>query len=193
MYTDKGKNINNAFAVVFETYKNVNKLMEKIIAFAGEEREMYLSSNQFIRYKSDPNISGWAVSYFMLPFRRPIDKDTIYLVEIIFDYEFDHEKDNKGPQIGLSKLSYRDLPDDVFLSAGDYWFFTAPLYDEKFVQYNQNDEGTRFISKKINKERADYKHYGLNSIKSIYIPLVDVNSANIEEKIFNTFDELDSM
>lgn len=40
-----GKNIKNAFEIVVNTYRNLSKLMDKIIIIAQEENDLHLASN----------------------------------------------------------------------------------------------------------------------------------------------------
>lgn len=47
-----GENIHNAFAVVFKTFQNIEKLMSKCKTELDQER-YYMPAERFMRYSSD--------------------------------------------------------------------------------------------------------------------------------------------
>ena len=110
--TDLGKNIHNAFSVVFNTYKSIEKLM---LACQSDEvkQNYYLPTEKFLRYSSDQYWEGWVYWSFILLYQRNADGKCpengwidapVYAVEINVDAETCEE-----PKIYVGKFEYKDI------------------------------------------------------------------------------------
>ena len=67
-----GENIHNAFAIVFETLKNIEKLIKRCSAELDSEK-YYMPADRFMRYSSDQEWAGWIYWSFILLFQRKED------------------------------------------------------------------------------------------------------------------------
>lgn len=64
-----GKNIGNAFLVVFETLQSVEKLINKCKAELDEEK-YYMPIENFLRWNSDKHWSGWYIGVLFYYFKE---------------------------------------------------------------------------------------------------------------------------
>jgi hypothetical protein len=201
-----GKNIFNAFDVVYETYGHAFQLMEDIVKFkeeTGNDEYAYIT-NRFLKNPSDDY--KWD-SLFVQAFKKKNDSQSLYVLMIDLwpkEGEYHGEK-YKEPMISIMKYVYPDadvmIQDNSFtngLKEGAYWLFVNPtLIDEKiekFIKYAEdgtdNKKSYTFTVTKDGEEYAAKNWFGVRAIRGIDCPLVQITGKNMYERIFSAFDEL---
>ena len=187
-----GKNIANAFKVVYSTYENVQKLISYLQNQAAENSGYVSCSDKFLRWNSDKNIEAWAYHSFILLFQSKSDAELkngwrdgpLYVIDINL-YDFGEAT------VQTARFDYGDvnsLPNAV--SPGDHWRFDDLLthYDEGFIEYKE--ENKKYTGEIKDIEKADRRYWGLRRVKGQYFPLSDITVENVCEKIFGVFDKL---
>ena len=189
--TDLGKNIHNAFSVVFNTYQSIEKLM---CACQSDEvkQKYYLPTEKFLRYSSDQYWAGWLYWSFILLYQRYADGNCmengwidapVYAVEINVDAETCEE-----PKIYIGKYEYKDISSWIpgCSHANHYIFYDAMHNDELF---KFKSAGNVTVSVPVD-EKVSEKYWGLKKVTFKEINLVDVNADNYYDKIFGTIESL---
>lgn len=191
--TDLGKNIHNAFSVVFNTYKSIEKLM---LACQSDEvkQNYYLPTEKFLRYSSDQYWEGWVYWSFILLYQRNADGKCpengwidapVYAVEINVDAETCEE-----PKIYVGKFEYKDICSWTpgCSPANHYIFYDAMHNDELFKIKSAGDIK---VSVPVD-EKVSGKYWGLKKVTFKEINLVDINADNYYDEIFGTIESLEN-
>ena len=191
--TDLGKNIHNAFSVVFNTYKSIEKLM---LACQSDEAKQnyYLPTEKFLRYSSDQYWEGWVYWSFILLYQRNADGKCpengwidapVYAVEINVDAETCEE-----PKIYVGKFEYKDICSWTpgCSPANHYIFYDAMHNDELFKIESAGDIK---VSVPVD-EKVSGKYWGLKKVTFKEINLVDINADNYYDEIFGTIESLEN-
>ncbi|WP_405722043.1 hypothetical protein [Anaerovibrio slackiae] len=191
--TDLGKNIHNAFSVVFNTYKSIEKLM---LACQSDEvkQNYYLPTEKFLRYSSDQYWEGWVYWSFILLYQRNADGKCpengwidapVYAVEINVDAETCEE-----PKIYVGKFEYKDICSWTpgCSPANHYIFYDAMHNDELFKIESAGDIK---VSVPVD-EKVSGKYWGLKKVTFKEINLVDINADNYYDEIFGTIESLEN-
>ena len=191
--TDLGKNIHNAFSVVFNTYKSIEKLM---LACQSDEvkQKYYLPTEKFLRYSSDQYWEGWLYWSFILLYQRYADGNCmengwidapVYAVEINVDAETCEE-----PKIYVGKFEYKDICSWTpgCSPANHYIFYDAMHNDELFKIESAGDIK---VSVPVD-EKVSGKYWGLKKVTFKEINLVDINADNYYDEIFGTIESLEN-
>ena len=187
--TDLGKNIHNAFSVVFNTYQSIEKLM---CACQSDEvkQKYYLPTEKFLRYSSDQYWEGWVYWSFILLYQRYADGNCmengwidapVYAVEINVDAETCEE-----PKIYVGKFEYKDICSWTpgCSPANHYIFYDAMHNDELFKIESAGDIK---VSVPVD-EKVSGKYWGLKKVTFKEINLVDINADNYYDEIFGTIE-----
>ena len=188
---NSSENIRNAFKVVYKTYENIDKMMKycKVIC---EDNNYVQCTNKFLRWKSDSDFYGWAINNFILIFQNKSDMEyenglrngPLYVLEIDFSYEC-------IPTVYISKYEYKNI--DTWsgqFSAADNWRFYWPVRKREYFKQEKIGEYDIYLPE-VNSEIAREKYYlGLERAVRYSEDLVDINSDNIAEKIFERFNLL---
>ena len=187
--TDLGKNIHNAFSVVFNTYQSIEKLM---CACQSDEvkQKYYLPTEKFLRYSSDQYWEGWVYWSFILLYQRYADGNCmengwidapVYAVEINVDAETCEE-----PKIYIGKYEYKDICSWTpgCSPANHYIFYDAMHNDELFKIESAGDIK---VSVPVD-EKVSGKYWGLKKVTFKEINLVDINADNYYDEIFGTIE-----
>ncbi|MED4040992.1 MULTISPECIES: hypothetical protein [Niallia] len=193
-------NIKNAFHVIHHTYENVLKLMDYCKTIASEDSNYVSVVNKFLRYKSDSDVSGWYIQDFILIFQNKNDIELenewrdgpLYVMEIELYNKDLREEQLKGlPCIHLSKFEYESLQKwkSGYIGPADHWRFFHAIRDTK-VRMNIQRNGDYSYIEPINQKESDRSYWGVKKIISKRIPLMDITSENVREKVFGTFDSL---
>lgn len=187
-----GKNIHNAFEVVFETFKSIEKLIVKCRAEIDKEK-YYMPTERFLRNSNDSSWSGWIYWSFILLFQRKEDGKVmdngwinapVYAVEINVDSDTCAE-----PELIVAKMIFKDMTEwsKGCLPSNHAFFYDTihanDIYEEK--------EMNNFIGKIA--PMAGYEEDGFWGFKQLHYmtkKLVDVNQYNYKEMIFGTIEEL---
>lgn len=184
-----GDNIRNAFEVVLKTYENVDKLI-KYCDLIAVECGYESVTNRFLRYRSDLNYGGWFIDSFIKLYQYKEDnildnewKDgPIFVMEINF-YDV--------PTVYLSKFEYEDIETWVEgVSSTLYWGFTKPVGWEGsgFNESAIKDKDGYFISTPTPDIKD--KYWSVERVIYTKIDLLEIDSSNVNEKIFGEFDTL---
>lgn len=186
---NSGENIVNAFRVVSKTYENIDKLIEYCHAMCAKKETHYAAAvSKFLRFTAKNDFDGWYIQEFYLLFQDTNDKKIengwragpLYVMEINLT-----EKDI--PTIYLSKFEYNDISE---WSAGcrnkDFLLFFQPLRDKDMIVKTDNDKTVRIAPPSPGKEFNEFWE-GLKQVTTREIPLMDVTSQNVKEKVFGTF------
>jgi len=190
---EKGKNIVNAFKVVYETYENIQKLMSYLKSQAEERKEYVCCSDKFLRWRSDSESSGWLYGSITNVFQNAQDDELentwrdgpLYVYELNFDsydeamvniVRFDYE--------GIDKWSSNSL------SPGDHWIFWWPLYDPNNNIMDYEEDGNEYHGT-ILSETMSKRYRGLKRIEGFSVPLVDITAENAYDTFFGGFGRLE--
>lgn len=186
---DKGENISNAVNVLKETYHHLTLLFAELDRICYEEGYTPITTQKFLRYKSDSNYHGWLTSDFIklyLPDRD--DKSKNHQDEdgtVIYGVEVELEDDY--PIISLLRYEFDKEQWDRSPAVSDYWMFHDPYYIDKFFTIFEEDG--IWYSKTL--DSAKEKYQGLQHVVSKNIPLVSVASTeDIQTKIFQELKNL---
>lgn len=182
-------NIINAFKVVEETHRNVEKLMNYCDSIC--EKSGYVSSMvKYLRYKSDNDVYGWTTRRFIKLYQSKKDSEgsfwrdgPIFALEIQFDDK---------PIYKLGAFLYKDISKwRSGISVADQWVFHCPM---------DKDDNDRFTRETI--EEGYFKSKVKSSYEKIYRflefvvytegNLTDLKPDSIEKLIFDEFDVLRS-
>lgn len=190
------ENIRNAMQVLYETYENVQKLMDYTQMVAQESTKYRLVSPKFLRYKSDSETRGWLINDFILVFQNSDDPDCesengwknapVYTMEIYLgDKDY---KESNVPSIYLSKFEYSDLNDwRESCSPAEHWRFYYPLRSKNDMEFIE--KGIYCIGTPRNAKTSS-KYWNLKKVTFREIGLIEVNSDNLKHMIFDNFDNL---
>ena len=183
------ENIKNAFNVVLNTYKNVDKLI-KYCDLIAKDCGYEIATDRFLRYKSDSNYEGWLINGFVKLYQHKDDellenewKDgPIFLMEINF---------GDIPTVYLSRFEYENIRAwSKGVSPASYWRFTNAI-DCEDCGFTVNDIESMpgyFISKPESSIKE--KYWDVESVIYTNIDLLEIDSDNVKEKIFKEFDTL---
>ena len=196
---NSSKNIQNALHVLYKTYENVQKLMDYTKVVAQEKTDYKISSNKFLRYKSDNEPTAWLLNDFILLFQDNKDKECeskngwkdapVYVMEIYLGDE-DYDEDDL-PAIYLSKFEYNDINEWYEgCSPADHWGFYWPLRSSEEMSFDSRENITIAIPKN---EKASKTYWDLKKVTTKNLDLFEVTSENLKEKVFGTFDELSKL
>ena len=191
----KGKNIVDAFDVVYKTYENLQKLITYLQNYesSGGKYAIVPTSipDNFLRWKADgKNYYGWAPHSLVLAFQNIDDAELenewrdgpVYIAEINL-YEDDEAV------INISRFDYADM--SIFpsrLPVSDHWYFYNPLYGDN-DSVSINEDKNKFTCTPLS-EKKSKRYRGLQKVTGFTIPLVDITSENAYEKVFGGFDQL---
>ncbi|MFW5895628.1 MAG: hypothetical protein ACOCT9_02670 [archaeon] len=194
-----GKNIRNAERVLFETYKNIDKMMDKLDEIANERNYMQIIKH-FLRYRSDTKPKGYLTRNFLKLYQKnyisensedgfidePIlgvqidltggqkDKEQLPVVKII-KYIFDYEK---------SKLKNKTKD---YIDQDEGRKLRKVFWGNDFETKNKGNYN--ILLPKNEDIISEYWHLEMVIFKEI--PLLEIqNEYDIREKIFK---ELESM
>jgi len=186
-------NVKNAFEAVRKTYNSVNKLFAAIDIEAKENGLINIISGQrpFVRYKSDIDIEGWLINYFIKLYQKadspPHPKiEEMKLDEFIYGIVISFEI---NPTLIIAKYCFEV----------ENWNYCPPVSDDgscywpvqlnfgnKF-EFNRKNEFIKSIPKN---EDVRQRHRLIKYAIFKEINLLDINADNFKEKIFNGFKEL---
>ena len=193
---NSSKNIQNALHVLYKTYENVEKLMDYTKIVSQEKTDYILSSNKFLRRKSDNDTTAWLLNDFILLFQNKKDNDCeskngwkdapVYVMEIYLgDKEYDEDD---LPAMYLSKFEYNDINKwNKISSPSDHWGYYWPLRNSEYMNFDYINDKSIAIPKN---EKASMTYWNLKKVTTKKLDLFEVTSENLREKIFGTFDEL---
>jgi hypothetical protein len=181
---------------VFQTYENIQKLMDYCKTVAPEQSNYVNVIDKFLRYKSDNDPSGWFIKNFIVLFQRKNDIELenewrdgpIYVMEIeLYDQDLYKEAMESLPYIHLSKFEYDRMDEwGKGCSPTNHWRFYFPLRNGDLMDFQQ--DGDSFISTPKDQGESDRYYWGVKRVTSRRIPLTDVTADHVVEKIFGTFD-----
>ena len=166
-----GENIHNAFLVVFQTLKSIEKLMKKCRAELDEER-YYMPMERFMRYSSDLTWEGWIYWSFILLFQRKEDgpvmengwiNGPVYAVEINVDPDT-----CETPQLIVTRMDFDGIPSwSKGCSPANHTLFYNAIHEEELQSF-----------------------WGLSRVIKKNYELTDVKQGNYNEMIFGTIETL---
>lgn len=192
------ENIRNAFHVVYQSYENIQKLINYCKTI-GPEKSNYINVvDKFLRYKSDSSPSGWFIHDFIVLFQNKNDVQLenewrdgpIYVMEIeLYNVESELERLTDLPCIRLSKFEYNNLQDwKSGCSPTNHWRFYDPLRRNDIMNIQEDEDYLRITAR--DQEASNQSYLGVKKITSKRIPLTDITADNVVDKIFKTFDNL---
>lgn len=193
---NSSENIRNAVNVLYNTYDNVEKLMEYCKVTAEEKTDYRSSVPKFLRYKSDNDTSAWLLNDFILLFQNNTDNNCesgngwkdgpVYVMEIYLGGS-DYDKEDY-PSIFLSKFEYENINGwSEGCSPANHWVFYHPLRNKNYMDIKKTKGMT--VATPQN-EKASRTYWGLKKVIGKKLDLMEVTSENVKEKIFGSFDEL---
>ena len=190
-----GENIHNAFAVVFETLKSIEKLMTKCRA-EMDQNKYYMPAERFMRYSSDLSWEGWIYWSFILLYQRKEDGEImrnewinapVYAVEINVDSETCDE-----PLIYVAKMDFGDISKWTSgCSPSNHTLFYNAIHARDLYVEERNADGTVIVRPKgVYKEKVAASFWGFRRLVRTEMKLVDVTQGNYKEMIFGAIERL---
>jgi len=197
---ETGKNVANAFKVVYKTYENVRKLIS-FLSRQAEIENTYIKchTSEFLRWTSDTNIYGWAYSSIILAFQNMDDieyEKSSWREGPIYVLEIDLCGEESNAELNIARFDYdstifRELKKDAsLLSYGDHRFFSHPLIDFNGKIIDYEEKGGKEFSGVIRNDAASKRFWGLKTVRGFTVPLTDITSKNAYEIVFGGFDKL---
>ena len=135
---ETGKNIANAFNVVYKTYENVKKLIS-FLKSQAEIENSYIKcfSSEFMRWRSDNDIYGWAYSSISLAFQSVDDieyENSLWREGPIYVVEIDLCSVDNDAVLHIARFDYDSTnfkKENPLLSYGDHWFLVNLFMETK--------------------------------------------------------------
>jgi hypothetical protein len=191
---NSGKNIHNAFAVVYKTYQSVQKLILKC-QNEIDDTKYHIPFNNFLRYSSDLYWGGWIYYSFILLFQRRKDgkvmknnwiNGPIYAVEINLDADTCDE-----PELIVAGMNFGNLSNWAGCSKSDHKYFYEPIH-KQYDYYNSimYGEFEKIFPVEEYSEKVENKYDGLQNLVVWKCPLVEVRQDNYKDIIFGTIERL---
>jgi hypothetical protein len=196
-------NITNAFSVVEETYKSIDKFIEYCRTRTFDESCNYeMVTPKFLRYRSDQWVASNLLTSVILLFQckqdAPVENEEyqikdgpVYVLSIdICDLEYD------CPMIYLAKYEYKDMSKFHIPGQGDYYRFNSPMIeDDAIVKYTDCSKlPNGFIGEVKDMDFADKHWLGIRKVVGYSIKLEEITTAeDVDSKLFDGFDELRSV
>lgn len=191
---NSSENIKNALKVLFNTYDNVEKMMEYSKTIAAEKTNYVSSVSKFLRRKSDNDTEVWLLNDFILLFQNKNSEecvsgngwrnDAVYVLEICLG----EKKNDNIPLVYLSKFEYTNINEwSEGCSPANHWVFYFPLRNEGYMNFTTKDGYKISIPKN---EKCSKTYWGLKKVTTKTIDLMEITSENLQEKIFGEFDKL---
>jgi hypothetical protein len=200
-------NITNAFSVVEETYKNIDKFIEYCRTRTLDESCNYeMITPKFLRARSDQKVASNLLTGIILLFQYKQDasaeneedgeyqiKDgSVYVlfIDICYSGEYD------CPMIYLAKYDYKDMSKFHIPGQGEYYRFYNPMFeDDAIVKYTDCSKlPNGFIGEVKDVDLADKHWLGIRKIVGYSIKLEEITTAeDVNSKLFDGFDELRSV
>ena len=190
---NSGNNIHNAFQVVFDTYKSVDKLIK--FCNSRADGKYYIPASRFLRYNSDNNWEGWVFWSFILLFQRKEDGNVepnewingpVYALEINLDPDT-----CKEPEIILAKFEYEDMLSwSPGCSPSNHHIFYNPIHEVKHFESIKIDDAVVVLPQKGMEEIVANKYWSLKRVVKKNYPLMDVTNENAYDLVFGTFEIL---
>lgn len=190
-----GENIHNAFAVVFETFKSIEKLIVKCTAELDQDK-YYMPAERFMRYSSDLSWEGWIYWSFILLYQRREDgvlmendwiNAPVYAVEINVDAETCDE-----PVIYVAQMDFGDMADrSGGCSPSNHTMFYQAIHAcDQYLEEEQADGTTLIRPQEVYKEKVAASFRGFRQLVRTEMKLVDVKQSNYRDMIFGTIERL---
>ena len=185
-------NIKNAFTVVRNTHKNIEKLMKYCDNIS--EKNGYASvTEKFLRYKSDKYVEGWLLDGFVKLYQNLSDNDfenewkngPVFVFEINLD---------KEPIINISMFLYNDIENwETGISPRQHWAFYCPVnLDMEGIEKSLIDEAKQIYLIDAD-ENVSNNYWSLNRIYTLSYKLTDLNSETTNKLVFKNFDLLNEL
>ena len=185
--TDMDKTIAQAFDIAVETHENIGKLIKRCKSMCKESGyEHWKKKGDFLHWFESAEPRSWSTWLIMLFFKRKIDvtKNSVYVMEINLYY----------PRITVSRFIYPykfDYDEVLNRNLGS----SLALYD--IYNWPVNNVDDKYFLEKINgltkitmPNDSKYNKFNASHVWFTEFPLSEINSNNVKEKIFGTFDKL---
>lgn len=105
------------------------------------------------------------------------------------EIQLSDENERKIPTVYLSKFEYSNIVSwEKGCSPTNHWRFYYPLRNHDVMNIQPGQEFS--ISTPKTKELGEKYYWGLTKVTTSSLPLTEVNSDNVIEKIFAGFDKL---
>lgn len=192
-----GENIRNSILVLYKTYESVSKLMEQCKTIA-EENGYIVSTDKFLRWKSDNHSDGWLLNSFILLFQKLSDQECdsennwrdgpVYTLEIFLG---SNAEPDTLPQLLVSKFEYADINQwTEGCSPKKHWIFYHPVHKEAGL-FSESEAKIPNITVVLpNSEETSKKYWGIKRALTISFQLTDITSDNLTSSVFDTFNQL---
>lgn len=188
------ENIKNAFEVVEDTYKNIDKLMKYCDTIADNNN--YLCMNdKFLRYKSDKEYSGWFTREFIKLYQNKCDNtlENEWLEGPIYGFEINF---HSTPKLNIFVFKYDGISNwSKGVSPASSWIFSNPMrtdITDRFIIEKIKSKENYFLSKPINKTVKE-KYWGINNVVFTEYNLITITKDNVLNSIFKQFNYLKSL
>lgn len=179
-----GNNIVNAFRVVKETYKNLDKFFKDLDEAAKRKGLILVTKKnpKFIRYHSDAHPDGWFISSFIKLYKLDKDKghdNILFLVRVNFDNE------KNIPLLTLARLEYAGIPFNGKVK-NKHPLFMDPLEEwDSFPVDSDTKSGEKVFHSVPNDEIDRGKYGGIQRASYIHKKLLNYNADNIDTIIID--------
>lgn len=195
---NSGKNIHNAFQVVFKTLQNVEKLISKCKAELDDSK-YYMPTEKFMRYSSDTSWEGWIYWSFILLFQRKEDGNIIrkngwidapiYAVEINLDSDTCDE-----PEIIIAKMEFEGIRTwSAGCSSSNHSLFYSAIHGSELYEQECLNGIISLKAKRGYEKEAANRFWGFRRSQIKIHKLVDVTQKNYKDIIFGSIEELSKL
>lgn len=189
-----GENIHNAFVVVFETLKSIEKLMYKCRNEFDMEK-YYMPEKRFMRWSSDQSWDGWIYWSFILLFQRKKDggiMENAWINAPVYAVEINVDSDTcDTPKIYVAQMDFGDISDwSEGCSPSNHTMFYNAIHADGGWYEEVELEGAVMVKPVPGFEEKVSDHFwGFRSLRRMEKELTEINQDNYKEMIFGTIDE----
>lgn len=177
-----GTNIYNAYELVRESHKQIEKLLDVLDEIGSEAVYKNLTKGFFLRYNSDKNRWGWLYGSFTKVFTQKGKSDLLYSIEINFD------RNELGvPMLLFGTHFYEKGTAPQKFYPPDGWIFQHRRDVTRGFDIKKLEDGF-YVSKPDTTTKKE--HNGLLAFKYQVIPLLNIERNNIKSQIFDIFKKI---
>lgn len=183
---EAGLNINNAFKLVRATHYEVEKLIKSLDETMDKNSYKAHTKDTFLRYSNDKIVWGWLYSAFLKIYKHEVYPKSLFTIEINFN------DDNDVPKLLIGRHEYEDkkyVP--IHFPPNEEGFYTGRRWRTEWMNINRKEN---FIISEPKKNIEKKQKHLKNLDKAVFISteLLSLNRENIDKKIKNLVDELNT-
>lgn len=189
-----GENIHNAFVVVFETLKSIEKLISKCRNEFDMEK-YHMPEKRFMRWSSDQSWDGWIYWSFILLFQRKEDGEIMkngWINAPVYAVEINVDSDTcDTPKIYIAQMDFGDISDwSGGCSPSNHTMFYNAIHVDTWYEEDESEGVTMVKPAPGFEEKVSGHFWGFRSLRRMEKELTEINQDNYKTMIFGTIEEL---